>query len=240
MENAPPSDDSNTLEFLKARLGTSIRSRRHDLGLTQEELAWRASLHRTYIADVERGVRNVTLRTVGQLAHALDVSVADLLAGVGLPVPPPSANARIGEVLLVEDNPADVELTLHACRESKLCNPVRVVRDGAAALEHLFGVPGGREREAPVPNLILLDLHLPKVSGLEVLRRVRGDPSTRSVPVTVLTVSQSERDMAECRELGVEHYLVKPVSAAELGAMVVASCQGWAVTTPALSEIACG
>jgi CheY-like chemotaxis protein len=116
------------------------------------------------------------------------------------------------EILLVEDNPDDVELTLHAFKRVKLVNRVRVVRDGAEALDYLFG---DGEFTGPdvvgVPHLILLDLKLPKVGGIEVLRRLRGDPRTRTVPVVVLTSSREERDIAETYNLGLNSYIVKPV-----------------------------
>lgn len=112
------------------------------------------------------------------------------------------------EILLVEDNPNDVELALHALRKHKLANNIHVVRDGAEALEYLF--PGdGHENAAP--RIILLDLKLPKVDGLEVLRAVKGDERTRMIPVVVLTSSREERDLVESYRLGVNSYIVKPV-----------------------------
>jgi CheY-like chemotaxis protein len=112
------------------------------------------------------------------------------------------------EVLLVEDNPADVELTLRALRKAKLVNPVRVVGDGAAALEILQPADGA----APVmPRVILLDLKLPKVDGLEVLRRLKGDARTRTIPVVVLSSSREEGDLVRSYEIGANSYVVKPV-----------------------------
>ena len=108
------------------------------------------------------------------------------------------------EILLVEDNPSDVELTLHAFRKHHLANQIHVARDGAEALEFL-------SRNCQPPKLILLDLKLPKVDGLEVLRRVRADPRTRDLPVTILTASREERDIVESYRLGVNSYIVKPV-----------------------------
>lgn len=116
------------------------------------------------------------------------------------------------EILLVEDNPNDVELTLHAFKKYNLANHIHVVRDGAEALEFVFGTGtyAGRNVENS-PRIILLDLKLPKVDGLEVLQRIKGDPRTRSVPVVVLTSSREERDIVESYQLGVNSYIVKPV-----------------------------
>ncbi|MCL4807475.1 MAG: response regulator [Thermoanaerobaculia bacterium] len=111
------------------------------------------------------------------------------------------------DVLLVEDNPDDVELTLRALKRARLLNPVRVVRDGAEAIELLFGGEGRKGR----PRVVLLDLKLPRVSGLEVLERIRREESTRTLPVVVLTSSREEPDIRRAYELGVNSYIVKPV-----------------------------
>jgi CheY-like chemotaxis protein len=110
--------------------------------------------------------------------------------------------------LLVEDNPNDVELTLHALRKAHLSNPIFVARDGAEAMAFLDGptVAAGA-----VPKVILLDLKLPKIDGLEVLRRVKSSERTRLIPVVVLTSSKEERDIVESYKLGVNSYIVKPV-----------------------------
>ena len=114
------------------------------------------------------------------------------------------------EILLVEDNPADVELTLHALRKHNLANKVHVARDGEEALQFFFAT-----ETTPHPRLVLLDLKLPKVSGKEVLRRLKAEESTRAIPVVVLTSSTDERDLLESYDLGVNSYLRKPVQFAE-------------------------
>ena len=116
------------------------------------------------------------------------------------------------EILLVEDNPNDVELALHAFKKNNIANRIHVVRDGAEALEYIFctGVYVGRNVN-DYPKVILLDLKLPKVDGLEVLRRVKADPRTRMIPVVVLTSSREERDVVESYQLGVNSYITKPV-----------------------------
>ncbi|MHB8633505.1 MAG: response regulator [Thermoplasmatota archaeon] len=117
-------------------------------------------------------------------------------------------NADI-EILLVEDNPKDVELTLHALKKNNLANKVHVARDGQEALDFFFSPsPKGR---APKPKLVLLDLKLPKVHGLEVLRRLKENAQTKAIPVVVLTSSTVEQDMVQSYDLGVNSYLRKPI-----------------------------
>jgi two-component system response regulator len=116
------------------------------------------------------------------------------------------------EILLVEDNPNDEELTLYALKKNNITNQIQVVRDGAEALEYLFctGAYAHRQINEP-PKVVLLDLKLPKVDGLEVLEQVKSDTRTRAIPVVVLTSSQEERDIVESYQLGVNSYIVKPV-----------------------------
>jgi CheY-like chemotaxis protein len=116
------------------------------------------------------------------------------------------------DILLVEDNPADVELSLRALRAQNVSNPVRVVNDGEDALDFLFcrGAYAGRDPQRP-PKLVLLDLKLPKVDGLEVLRQVKSDPRTKTIPVVILTSSREERDVVNGYALGVNSYIQKPV-----------------------------
>lgn len=116
------------------------------------------------------------------------------------------------EILLVEDNPFDAELTLHSLKSSKLTNHIEVVRDGAEALDFVFCRGSYAQRSLDNgPKVILLDLKLPKVDGLEVLQKIKSDPRTRMIPVVVLTSSREERDIVESYQLGVNSYIVKPV-----------------------------
>jgi two-component system response regulator len=116
------------------------------------------------------------------------------------------------EILLVEDNPNDVELDLHALKKNNIANSIQVVRDGAEALDFLFGTGANAGKTInPRPKVILLDLKLPKVDGLEVLKRIKSDERTRLIPVVVLTSSREERDIVESYKLGVNSYITKPV-----------------------------
>jgi two-component system response regulator len=117
------------------------------------------------------------------------------------------------EILLVEDNADDQEMTLRALRKANLANRIHVARDGAEAMELIFGegAHAGRQVQRG-PKLILLDLKLPKVDGLEVLARVKSDPRTKMIPVVVLTSSKQQRDLVESYKLGVNSYIVKPVN----------------------------
>jgi len=114
------------------------------------------------------------------------------------------------DVLVVEDDPNDLELTLRALKCHHLANEVRVARDGAEAIQLLFGADGNTPMSPP-PKVILLDLKLPRLSGLDVLRRLKADSRTRRIPVVMLTSSQEDRDVAECYEAGANSYIVKPV-----------------------------
>lgn len=116
------------------------------------------------------------------------------------------------EILLVEDSPSDVTLTLHVFKRHRLSNNIRVVGDGVEALEYIFCTGAYADRHIEnQPKLILLDLKLPLVDGLEVLRQIKLDSRTREIPVVILTSSREERDIVESYQLGVNSYIVKPV-----------------------------
>ena len=121
------------------------------------------------------------------------------------------------EILLIEDNPADVELTLAALRRNNLANQIHVCRDGEEALQYLLADDGST---AAALKLVLLDLKLPKVDGLEVLRAIKSDPRTQALPVVVLTSSREERDLVESYRLGTNSYIQKPVNFAEFREIV--------------------
>jgi two-component system response regulator len=125
------------------------------------------------------------------------------------------------EILLVEDTPQDLELALRALKKANLANHIQIARDGAEALDFIFGEGeyAGRRLEDG-PKVILLDLKLPKVDGLEVLKRIKSDPRTMAIPVVVLTSSKEQNDVVESYKLGVNSYIVKPVNFERFAAAV--------------------
>ena len=183
-----------------------MRDLRQRRGWSQEKLAERSELHPTYIGSIERGQRNPSLVTLAKLVGALNVSLPALFNKASLSSEPaPQTGDKdagrirldesIVEILLVEDS-----------------NQVHIARDGAEALELIFCTGAYAHRRMDQgPGAVLLDLGLPKVDGLEVLRRIRSDSRTRRMPVVVLTSSRSEKDLRECRKLGVMDYITKPV-----------------------------
>lgn len=118
-------------------------------------------------------------------------------------------------ILLVEDNPNDLELSLTALAETGLANEVVVARDGAEAADYLFRRGRYQDRAPGLPTVVLLDIKLPKIDGLELLKMIRNDPSTSKLPVVILTSSREENDVAQGYELGTNAYVVKPVAFAD-------------------------
>lgn len=230
----PIASSKDQSDFQK-RVGTAVQLWRNRLGITQEELGWRANLHRSYIADIERGGRNITLRSISKLAVALQVPMSNLffsqqqLFALHRPNEMQNFSAAPGEILLIEDNPVDVELTLLMFRRANLSNPVKVARDGQEALDTLFD-PGNQPGRPP--QLVLLDLLLPKVPGIEVLRRLKSNPATRSIPVVILTGTTQDSNMIECARLGAENYLIKPMTFASLSLVTPRLNLHWALVDP--------
>jgi len=223
---------------VKKSFGASVRGWRGRLDISQEELAERAGLHRTYISDVERGARNVSLESIEKLARALEISVAALLSynresQPGKPEERFLSPDELVDILFVEDSTDDVELTLQALQRAKITNRISVVRDGAAALNFLFCTGEYAERQpGKNPQIILLDLGLPKIDGLEVLRRIKADPRTSSISVVVLTASSRDRDIVTSKRLGAEAYIVKPVNFHNLSEVTPQLRLNWALLRP--------
>jgi CheY-like chemotaxis protein len=223
---------------VKKTFGNSVKVWRRQLGYSQEQLAERADLHRTYISDVERGARNLSLESMSKLAGALEISVAALF-------PPELSSVTAGatgtssplkefvDILLVEDNADDIETTLHTFQQSRFANRVQVVADGEAALDYLFCRGAFASRPTGHPQIVLLDLNLPKVGGLEVLRQIKADKRTSQIPVVVLTISQMFRDFDECQRLGAETYIVKPLNFQRLSQITPRLNLDWALIKPA-------
>ena len=125
------------------------------------------------------------------------------------------------ELLIVEDNPNDLELTLRVLRKGKVARTIQIVKDGAEALDYLFG-RGQFAKDIPaLPKVIFLDMKLPKVDGLEVLRQIKTHDRTRAIPVIMLTSSQQEQDVTESYRLGVNSYIVKPVDYSKFADSIV-------------------
>src|SRR5258706_16080494 len=228
-----------TTSQITSRFGASVRNLRHGMGISQEALAERADLHRTYIAGIEGGTRNVTLRSIEKLARALQVSTDALLlhadgqGGREEPSRSESPSGKYVDILMVEDNRDDVDLTLEAFKQARITNSVQVVHDGEEALDFLlckrrFACRKMEDR----PQLVLLDLNLPKIGGIEVLRRIKADERTRMIPVVVLTASRTDRDIAECQRLGAETYIVKPVDFQGLSRATPQLNLDWALLKP--------
>ncbi|TLY28521.1 MAG: response regulator [Nitrospirae bacterium] len=204
-------------------VGKRLRDLRQRRGWSQEKLAEKSELHPTYIGSIERGQRNPSLVTLAKLVGALNVSLSALFnkASLSSEPAPQTGNKDAGrirldesivEILLVEDSPSEAQLAIRALRKCNFSNQVHIARDGAEALELIFCTGAYAHRRMDQgPGAVLLDLGLPKVDGLEVLRRIRSDSRTRRMPVVVLTSSRSEKDLRECRKLGVMDYITKPV-----------------------------
>ena len=225
---------------IKKQFGESVKSLRSSLGISQETLAERADLHRTYISDVERGTRNLSLESIIRLAAALEVSVPVLfpqLADAGA-INHLVDRVNLVDVLLVEDNPDDVELTRHFFGQARFVNRIHVVVDGQEALDYLFCQgEHARRPSGEMPLIILLDLKLPKVSGLEVLRQIKADKRTRDIPVIVLTTSHVFDDFKECDRLGAADYIMKPLDFRKLSQITPRLKLDWALLRPVKAEL---
>lgn len=201
---------------------------RSRLGISQEELAERAGLHRTYISDIERGARNLSLESIEKLARALQIPLATLFRDMSDDGGQPGAGGaeHLVDILFIEDNTVDAELTMQALKEAKIANRVHLVRDGEEALGYLAHA----DRDTcGFPHLILLDLNLPKISGLDVLRRLKEDPRTTGIPVVVLTSSRHSTDISMSKALGASAYIVKPVGFKSLAEVTPQLCMQWAL-----------
>jgi CheY-like chemotaxis protein len=214
--------------------GAAVKSWRSRLRISQEELAGRAGLHRTYVCDIERGARNVSLVSIEKLARALEIPTATLFSyepAGGSPGTPRWTGQELVDILLVEDDPHDSKLALEGL--AGMTNKVQAVRDGPAALDFLFCQGEFAQRQpSQRPQLILLDLGLSRMDGLEVLRRVKSDQRTASIPVVVLTGSARDRDIQASKRLGAAAYIVKPLGMLNLAQVIPVLRLQWALVKP--------
>jgi CheY-like chemotaxis protein/predicted XRE-type DNA-binding protein len=219
---------------IEKRLGISVKNWRSRLEMPQDALARRAGFHRSYISDIERGARNVSLKSIEKLADALGVSVQTLFADVDIKSgSTPLRTDEMVDILLVEDNDNDTLLVVQALKKANLTNRIFVVRDGAQALDFLFCTGQfAYRRMNDHPQVILLDLNLPKIDGLEVLRRVKADNRTHDIPVVVLTASKYDDAIAISKRLGAESFIAKPVDFQNFSAMTLQLSLQWALLKP--------
>lgn len=191
-------------------LSEAIHERRMELGFSQSDLAGRAGVHRTYISEVEQGSQNLTIDTLSKLADALNTTVLSLLESASQAV---KKVVNQIEILLAEDNEADVHLIQRSLRQINIATNLNVVGDGKELTDFLYRL--GKFRQAPLPDLILLDLNLPKKNGYEVLAEIKSHEELKRVPIVVLTTSSSEQDMQRSYSLHANCYIIKPSSQKE-------------------------
>lgn len=183
----------------------------------------------------------MSLESITRMAHALHIPVAELftqeLPNVATNAAKSNGHAKqLVDILLVEDNADDVELTLHAFDQARFANRIQVASDGQEALNYLFCEGEFANRPSENPQIVLLDLYLPKVSGLEVLRRIKANERTRDIPVIILTISQVFSDFAECQRLGAETYIIKPLNFLRLSQVTPRLNLDWALLKPLASH----
>ncbi len=219
--------------LLQRKLGEAVRRCRAELKISQEELAWRSGLHRTYIADVERGSRNISLRNISNLASALEVSICGLLSDVGKPGGPGRGlAAEPVEILLIEDSRADAAAAARELKKARLSNPVRVLAGPDSADDIISGREGRRRGLRKGPELILLAVNAPRTAGRGVLRKLKADPRTRDIPVVVLTGPGAAGEAAECLRLGAEGSIAKPFNIEAFWRVTTRIKFAWALLGP--------
>jgi CheY-like chemotaxis protein/DNA-binding XRE family transcriptional regulator len=205
----------------QARFGSVVRSQRLNDGLSQEELAHRSGLHRTYVTDVERGARNPSLNSIKKLSDALGVSLSalfGLVEGVDGKAQLPGGaggqkrSARNGsvDILVAGDPSSGVESMLRSVN-ANLTNSIQFVRDGQETLDYVFGTGTFKKRDIlKTPDVLILDLGLTNVGSLEVLSKLRENPITSSIAIIALA-SQSDQDLGRAKELGITDVITMPI-----------------------------
>lgn len=214
-----------------SHFGLVVKELRRKKQLSQEELANRCGLHRTYITDIEHGTRNVSLKNISRIAHAVEESLQDLFARVerysqhsGSPAmhtfrPMMNNHAPI-ELLLIGEDQGFADQLVDELRRGRIGNTLHVVRSGDETVKYLFPVRTGEQHNSHQPTVILLDLQSPSMSGMEALERMRKEKNTKGIPVIALTASSTDVDPTRTESLGVDEYLTKPVSIDRLSAVL--------------------
>lgn len=193
-------------DTLLEAIANAVRMKRLDLGLSQKSLAERSNLHPTYISELEGGRRNLSVKALSQVAQALNMTFAQLAS---------YAESGMQEliqpllILLVEDSKPDVRLIQQALQRKTPAPVFEIVTDGASALQYLR--KKGDYKKAATPDLIILDLNLPKKSGREVLAEIKKDESLRSIPVVIFSTSSAREDIQKSYNLNANCFITKPV-----------------------------
>ena len=203
---------------LKKMFGAEVKRRRTHLGISQEALAERASLHRTYISDIEAGKRNPSLGSIQRLATALGAPISAVfcatedLSASAPSLGPPGIDDRVVNILLIDADPKASQLTTAIFKKFNLTNCLKVIHRGAEALDFIFCRGAYARRRIKIqPQVVLLDLELSDLTALEVLRQMKGDPRTRMIPVVVLTPVRKDPRCREAARLGAEDCILKPL-----------------------------
>ncbi|MEW5798330.1 MAG: helix-turn-helix domain-containing protein [Bacteroidota bacterium] len=210
-----------------SHFGLVVKELRRKKQLSQEELANRCSLHRTYITDIEHGTRNVSLKNISKIAHALGESLHDVFASVERYAHPNAYGSRLTtsmqspiKLLLIESDQRFAGQAVEELQRGAIDNALYVVRSGEEAIKFLFPAKTEENKNTNIPNVILLDVHPPNISGLEVLERIRKEKTTKDIPVVVMTSSAADTEKEPYRILGVEEYLTKPLNIESLTAVM--------------------
>lgn len=229
---------------VKKEFGSCVRAKRNSLGLSQFTLAQRAKLPRTYIADVERGSRNLTIENISKLAGAFGLPISQLFSihagnGVTANASPVFRSDCLVDILLAEDNPEDIATTLTAFKRANLTNSIHLVSDGEAALDFVFCQGHYQQRLwKSQPGAVLLDITLPRINGLDVLSRIKADSRTHHIKVVMLADSRTDRNINEALRLGAAGVIFKPVNFHDFSQITSKLGLFWGLIGPATEAIA--
>lgn len=215
---------------LRKFVGAAVRDMRLGQDLTQEELANRSGLHRTYITDVERGNRNISIESIEKIAGALRTPLSALFArSEELQGDDGGRSVRLMhhrsdrvdasvEILIAEEDRSFIDMTVHTFKNANVRNTVHTVHDGGEVLSFVHATgPYEKRASFPPPSLIIMDQHIPRGGALEVLERLRAHPSSREIPVIILTSSQSEANSLRKSGFAFVECVTKPVSVTDIG-----------------------